>query len=95
MSDAKYIVGIDLGTTNSILAYTAIEADFREIPAIHILEIPQLVGSGAAAAKDMLPSFIYLPDENEIASEIPIHPYVYFAINISSHEQCVMKKKRG
>ena len=27
MSNAKYIVGIDLGTTNSILAYTAADAD--------------------------------------------------------------------
>ena len=68
MSDAKYIVGIDLGTTNSILAYTATGADIRETPEIRLLEIPQLVSSGAVAAKEMLPSFIYLPDEKEIAS---------------------------
>jgi molecular chaperone DnaK (HSP70) len=68
MSDAKYIVGIDLGTTNSILAYTSTEADIRETPEIRVLEIPQLVSSGAVAAQEMLPSFIYLPDENEIAS---------------------------
>lgn len=69
MSEAKYIVGIDLGTTNSILAYTETEADTRETPAIHILEIPQLVSSGAVAAQKMLPSFVYLPDENEIISD--------------------------
>jgi molecular chaperone DnaK (HSP70) len=68
MSDAKYIVGIDLGTTNSILAYTQTGADIRETPEIRVLEIPQLVSSGAVAAQEMLPSFIYLPDENEIAS---------------------------
>jgi molecular chaperone DnaK (HSP70) len=68
MSDAKYIVGIDLGTTNSILAYTAAESDVQEPPAIQTLEIPQLVSSGAVGAQDMLPSFIYLPDENEISS---------------------------
>ena len=67
MSDAKYIVGIDLGTTNSILAYTAADADAREIPEIQVLEIPQLVGPGAVAAQEMLPSFIYLPGENDIA----------------------------
>ncbi len=67
MSDAKYIVGIDLGTTNSILAYTAADADGREIPEIQVLEIPQLVGPGAVAAQEMLPSFIYLPGENDIA----------------------------
>jgi molecular chaperone DnaK (HSP70) len=67
MSDAKYIVGIDLGTTNSILAYTAAGADAWEIPEIQVLEIPQLVGPGAVAAQEMLPSFIYLPGENDIA----------------------------
>jgi molecular chaperone DnaK (HSP70) len=67
MSDAKYIVGIDLGTTNSILAYTAADADTREIPEIQVLEIPQLVGPGAVAPQEMLPSFIYLPGENDIA----------------------------
>jgi molecular chaperone DnaK (HSP70) len=69
MSDAKYIVGIDLGTTNSILAYTAAEADTRQPPEIHTLEIPQLVSAGAVGAQDMLPSFIYLPDENELSSD--------------------------
>ena len=69
MSDAKYIVGLDLGTTNSILAYTAADVEARETPEIHVLEIAQLVGPGAVADQDMLPSFIYLPNENEIASE--------------------------
>jgi molecular chaperone DnaK (HSP70) len=79
MSDAKYIVGIDLGTTNSILAYTAADADAREIPEIQVLEIPQLVGPGAVAAQEMLPSFIYLPGENDIALDtlkLPWHDEV-------------------
>ena len=67
MSKAKYIVGIDLGTSNSILAYTAAETDARETAEIQVLEIPQLVGPGAVAAQEMLPSFIYLPGENDIA----------------------------
>ena len=67
MSEAKYIVGIDLGTSNSILAYTAAETDARETAEIQVLEIPQLVGPGAVAAQEMLPSFIYLPGENDIA----------------------------
>ena len=61
MHDAKYIVGIDLGTTNSILAYTAADEDARETADIKVLEIPQLVGPGAVAGQEMLPSFIYLP----------------------------------
>lgn len=76
MSDAKFIVGIDLGTTNSILAYTEAETEAREAPDIHILEISQLIGPGAVAAREMLPSFIYMPGEKDIASdalELPWH----------------------
>ena len=76
MSDAKFIVGIDLGTTNSILAYTAAETEAQEAPDIHILEISQLIGPGAVAAHEMLPSFIYMPGEKDIASdalELPWH----------------------
>ncbi|MGB5617118.1 MAG: Hsp70 family protein [Desulfobacterales bacterium] len=76
MSDAKFIVGIDLGTSNSILAYTEAESEAREAPDIHILEISQLIGPGAVAAREMLPSFIYLPGEKDIASdalELPWH----------------------
>jgi len=76
MSDAKFIVGIDLGTTNSILAYTEAETEARESPDIHILEISQLIGPGAVAAREMLPSFIYMPGEKDIASdalELPWH----------------------
>ena len=36
---------------------------------MQVLEIPQFISSGAVAAQEMLPSFIYLPDENEMASD--------------------------
>jgi molecular chaperone DnaK (HSP70) len=76
MSDAKFIVGIDLGTTNSILAYTEAEPETREAPDIRIFEISQLIGPGAVAAREMLPSFIYIPGEKDIAPdalELPWH----------------------
>jgi molecular chaperone DnaK (HSP70) len=69
MSDAKFIVGIDLGTTNSILAYTEAETEARETPDIQILEIAQLIGPGAVAEREMLPSFIFMPGEKDIASD--------------------------
>ena len=58
MTNSKYIVGIDLGTSNSILAYTLAEVDDEATSEIHILEIPQTIGSGSVAARSMLPSFI-------------------------------------
>lgn len=56
-------IGIDLGTTNSALAYVdpqeAAEADF---PAIHVLPIEQQVDGNRTAALRTLPSFLYLSD---------------------------------
>ena len=59
---AKYIVGIDLGTTNSALACcdaTVGEAESR----IEIRSIPQLVNANEMAERSLLPSFLYIPGE--------------------------------
>lgn len=59
---AKYIVGIDLGTTNSALAHcdaTASEEESR----IEIRKIPQLVNANEVADRTLLPSFLYIPGE--------------------------------
>ncbi|MDJ0804669.1 MAG: Hsp70 family protein [Desulfobacterales bacterium] len=75
MGDAKYIVGIDLGTTNSILAFTAADEEAPESADIKVMEIPQLIGPGAVAAQQMLPSFVYLPGEADKASETLALPW--------------------
>ena len=54
---AHYVIGIDLGTTNSVLAYAPLEA---QQPAIAILPIPQLVAAGTVESRTTLPSFAYL-----------------------------------
>ena len=59
---ARYIVGIDLGTTNSALAScetTVAEEDQR----IAVEAIPQLVNPNEVAERSLLPSFLYLPGE--------------------------------
>jgi hypothetical protein len=59
---AKYIIGIDLGTTNSALAFcdaTDLEAEGR----IEVHKIPQLVNLNEVAERSLLPSFLYVPGE--------------------------------
>ncbi|MFH5803543.1 Hsp70 family protein [Alienimonas sp. DA493] len=59
-----YSVGIDLGTTNSVLASCAAgEEGAGDAPAV--LPIPQIVAAGTAESRDALPSFCYLAPENE------------------------------
>lgn len=65
MSEANYIIGIDLGTSNSVVAYTEKTVKKGEKPGIYVFQIPQLISGGEVAARDMLPSFIYLPGKHE------------------------------
>ena len=60
---AKYIIGIDLGTTNSALAYAGLDADK---PQVQVLPIPQLVAAGTVEPRTLLPSFLYLAQEHEV-----------------------------
>ena len=56
-------VGIDLGTTNSALAYIdEREAEDREFPPVRIFETPQLVAAGRTEPRRTLPSFLFLED---------------------------------
>ncbi len=60
-------LGIDLGTTNSALAYVdtvdAAEADF---PSIRVLDVPQYVAPGRVELRRTLPSFLFLGDQEYI-----------------------------
>lgn len=62
---AKYCIGIDLGTTNSVLAYTPLDV---EKPDVKLLPIPQLVAPGTVDSRTMLPSFLFLGGKSEAAS---------------------------
>jgi molecular chaperone DnaK (HSP70) len=59
---AQYGIGIDLGTTNSVVAYTPLTG---ERAAIELLPIPQLVAAGTLEARTGLPSFLYLAPDHE------------------------------
>ena len=59
---AQYVLGIDLGTTNSVLAYALLGTDKAEV---QLLPIPQLVAPGVVESRPALPSFLYLAAEHE------------------------------
>jgi molecular chaperone DnaK (HSP70) len=59
----KYVIGIDLGTTNSALAYAEIrpDADPFDAPEVRLMDIPQLVNPGEVRDEPLLPSSLYVP----------------------------------
>ena len=59
---SRFVVGLDLGTTNSAMAYV----DTDETPRrICTFAIPQVVAPGQLEARDTLPSFHYQPASGE------------------------------
>ena len=60
--DARYIVGIDLGTTNSALAHCQ-GAVAEDAEPISVQDVPQLVNPNEVAERRLLPSFLYIPGE--------------------------------
>ncbi|VGO14719.1 Chaperone protein HscA [Pontiella desulfatans] len=70
-SEARFVVGIDLGTTNSAVAYI----DMRQEDSVAaVFPVPQLVAPGTVEARDSLPSFHYEPAKGEFENEE--HPIV-------------------
>ena len=63
---AQFVIGIDLGTTNSVLAYSALNEDQ---PQVQLLSIPQLVAANTIELRSMLPSFLYQCTADESAAK--------------------------
>ena len=62
---SRYIVGIDLGTTNSAVAYVD---TLEEPPRVRTFAVPQLIAPGQVEARDTLPSFHYEAAIGEFAA---------------------------
>jgi molecular chaperone DnaK (HSP70) len=61
---ARYLIGIDLGTTNSAVAYV----DSRAAdPRVRVFDVAQLIAPGDVAPRRQLPSFVYLAGEIDLA----------------------------
>ncbi|CAM3179180.1 Hsp70 family protein [Cupriavidus taiwanensis] len=67
MSEARYAIGIDLGTTHSAVSYVDLAASEGEKTSQRVLPITQLTAPGAVEDLELLPSFLYLPHESELA----------------------------
>jgi molecular chaperone DnaK (HSP70) len=63
VAESRYVVGIDLGTTNSALAY--VDTGAGEGAALAQFPVPQVVQQGVVEERPLLPSFLYLPGPSE------------------------------
>ncbi|MFM7151763.1 MAG: Hsp70 family protein [Gemmataceae bacterium] len=64
----RYLIGIDLGTTNSALAYFDLSRPPRPDGRVDIqpFAVPQLVAPAEVRDRPLLPSFLYLPGPHDL-----------------------------
>lgn len=80
-SDHRYIVGIDLGTTNSAVSYVDLQEATDQLTAqakdraIKLFRVPQLTGPGEITPLSVLPSFLYIPGEYDISKDAVALPW--------------------
>jgi molecular chaperone DnaK (HSP70) len=73
---ARYVIGIDLGTTNSALAYAELDEVRREgRPLIRAFPVPQLVSPGDVQPRGLLPSALYEPARFELPEGHDLLPW--------------------
>jgi hypothetical protein len=84
---ARRVIGIDLGTTHSALAFAELPEEGAPRPLVpldpvrpEVLAIPQLVAQGAVEARVLLPSFLYLAHESEGPQALPWDAERAFAV---------------
>ena len=70
----RFVIGIDLGTTNSAVAYADVrEATATGAPRVRVFDVPQVVAEGEVAGQATLPSFLYLlPPEERRARRVDL-----------------------
>ena len=90
MTEPIYIVGIDLGTTHCVLAYTRADLAVEEKPELQLLSVPQVVNQGEVSAQTLLPSFLLLPAPHDVpegALALPWAPQMDFAVGEFARER--------
>jgi hypothetical protein len=76
LTSSRFVIGIDLGTTNCAVAWADLhEAELGEPLRVQRFPILQVVGPGETAASDTLPSFLYLAPPNEREAERLVPPW--------------------
>ena len=65
---SRYLIGIDLGTTNSALAYIDTDSGPTRVADVDVrpFPVPQLVRAGEIKDRPLLPSFLYLPGDHDL-----------------------------
>jgi molecular chaperone DnaK (HSP70) len=95
---SRYLIGIDLGTTNSAVAYVDTNDSIAEsTSSIQLFKIPQLVADAEIEPIQTLPSFLYFADNNETESgrlKLPWNDKTDAVVGLWAREQGALTPNR-
>jgi hypothetical protein len=87
---ARYLIGVDLGTTNSVVGFIdTTEPTSAGLAGVRVFEIPQVVAPGEVRSVPALPSFLYFPTEAEAMSgafNLPWEERPSAVVGVAAHE---------
>ena len=86
MAAPRFVVGVDLGTTNTACAWI----DTRAGRTIRIFDVPQVVAPGETAPRPTLPSFVYLAGPHDLppqSLDLPWAAGCDFCVGLLAREQ--------
>lgn len=86
MHEARFIVGIDFGTTNITVAYTDTKKDPEKIV---LFPIPQLSAPGEIIESELLPAFCFFPDKRQLpekALNLPWKDKTDYAVGVYARD---------
>jgi len=94
---SQFIIGIDLGTTNSALAYFSSHSGETNAAGVTSFAIPQLVNPGEVSDSSLLPSSLYIPGPSEFVEgslALPWNPQPEFIIGQLARSRGVENSSR-
>ncbi|MEO7653391.1 MAG: Hsp70 family protein, partial [Bryobacteraceae bacterium] len=97
--ESRYVIGIDLGTTNCALAYADVTAPHEalELPPVLILPIPQVINPGEVRGENLMPSALYLPTAMDFpagSTALPWDPNPPFVVGALAQKRGVENSGR-
>ncbi|MCC6343756.1 MAG: Hsp70 family protein [Bryobacterales bacterium] len=95
----RYVIGIDLGTTNCGVAWadTAKMDDPLHLPEVQLFPIPQLTNPGEVREEPLLPSALYLPEAKDFPEgslELPWEQEPGMLVGALAHKRGVERSNR-
>ena len=89
----RYIIGIDLGTTNCALAFadTSEATEPHALPPVKMFAVPQLTNPGEVRDEPLLPSFLYVPGPTDFPAGSIALPWNETPANVVGE----LARKRG